>query len=753
MDTSGTNEIKGLGHVGPTVLGPILGQERVSPGGFHQYTTNMSPMNSLGHPIPSASSMAGPSGMTSSSTKRRQLTETEWDNLRDTLYKYYIEENKTLREVLKIMVNHGYSLTQKQLTSRFSEWGFKKNVSLSEVERFLHAAPGADASSAQDQDGVFNVEGVRVTPAKRERWQKRLRLAANEDIPAPRHDTHEPTHLDDVIELPPTTTAPEHLGTPVERLFRLLAKLHITTPGPDDVAHFQSLSERSAIEEDPAESPEAISREELLTLTNRHLFGVPTERSRIDCWQLLSQTGITQQSGTSRKPTLSGTFTSPFKFPWLDPFLPDPESLAACSPLNVELYPFPPHHPGSPVHSAKTHYVPLYERARLEFAQCTEEIRLRQAAISESLSSGKISDPLLALTERLAGAYFDLGQYDKAEQELSKLLPHLVKRHGPQSPHVVSVKTQLAVTIFNRCHYEEAMQMAREAYSSALVIDTSGGTLVRESMRLLAGSYGHLRKLDQAEDLLRQLLQIELSNSGPWDSQTLATISNLCYSMTATRRFRESEELLRVALELANGGKGTPGRRKCQISRNLAEVLYENGNLGDSELLFRRTIDMSVELLGDEHRDTLYCRYGLCKVLHEMGKLGESYELYTRTVEQLIRTMGEYDWMTITSMARLSCLLVEMGRMEEAEGWMRRALEYSGVGESWAERFWAHVALAQAGDDRGNNDNSKGEETSCKPSHGRHFGEKAEQRQRKVMELYEEMKQEIVELVYRDKSE
>jgi hypothetical protein len=121
--------------------------------------------------------------------KARQLSDAEWKGLKPLLHTLYIKENMTLNATKKALSeSHGLILTQKQLISQFARWNFKKNVKQHEIGEFLRK------SDPLLGDAEASVDGVRITAAKRERWEKRARivddLSYNED-----HEVYETSSI------------------------------------------------------------------------------------------------------------------------------------------------------------------------------------------------------------------------------------------------------------------------------------------------------------------------------------------------------------------------------------------------------------------------------------------------------------------------------------------------------------------------------------------------------------------------------
>ena len=432
-------------------------------------------------------------------------------------------------------------------------------------------------------------------------------------------------------------------------LHRLFSALSLAPP--DDITPF---CQPVTATETTIQYPDTISNEELIDLS--HGGG--------DAFSHSTQMTIHSVHKPSSR---ERTTTSAFKYPGMDAIFPS-HTIVFASPLSGELYPFPQHEENRFEARSISKY---HDVTRLEMQECKEKINKIEVYFPGN-------DPaVITLIDKLAVAYFTLGNYDEAEKQFNRILPILAQRHGSNSRYVVSVKRDLSEVILHLGRYTEANKLAQEVHTSALGIDVPGGHLVQKSLQVLAQSYGSLRDLKKEEDLLRELVQIRLVAFGPRHGDTLAAIRSLSDSIIDSERYLESEELLKVAIELSQSAHGLSDRKKCLLFRKLATVLYKQGNYPESESLYRTTAEMSDRFLGSEHPDTLRCRFWLCKVLRARGSLEESHRILQQTVKKQIETRGELRGSTIESMANLSTLLVQMMKMEEAEMWMKRALHCS----------------------------------------------------------------------------
>ncbi|PVH81966.1 hypothetical protein DL98DRAFT_514339 [Cadophora sp. DSE1049] len=84
----------------------------------------------------------------------------DWERYRPQIKQYYMDEGKTLNEVMTLMRNHGLRATAKMYKSRLKQWGFEKKHKESDMVGILHKKNQRDAIGKKSS---FRVRGRDVT--------------------------------------------------------------------------------------------------------------------------------------------------------------------------------------------------------------------------------------------------------------------------------------------------------------------------------------------------------------------------------------------------------------------------------------------------------------------------------------------------------------------------------------------------------------------------------------------------------------
>jgi tetratricopeptide (TPR) repeat protein len=383
----------------------------------------------------------------------------------------------------------------------------------------------------------------------------------------------------------------------------------------------------------------------------------------------------------SKKRTTNGAL----KYSFADVIFPSSQ-VVEPDPFSLEVYPFPQNQ-GRRLEVRPM--VTAYESMRMNLNDCIAKIdKLDSAALGSDITPTE-------LRWDLAVTYCDLGYFDKAEYQYKQILSVYGKRYGQYSWGYISAKIYLAEAVSYSGRSQEGNQIAKDAHILARRF-YPGSSLYQDATRFLAFSFGFLDDRRSAEILLRDLVQITLTTSGPKHGGTIQSIQDLCLPIIESGRYPESEELLRVALELSFDATDLSDREQCLTRYILGELLYKQGKYADSEALLRETAKMSEKLLGIEHEITTRCKIYLCRVLRIRELFSESHDILLKIMEVKIKKSKEMAGSTIYTMAELGVVLIEMGNMDDAYKWMKQALcycvEIGGIESRRAEQFFENLS-------------------------------------------------------------
>jgi len=127
-------------------------------------------------------------------------------------------------------------------------------------------------------------------------------------------------------------------------------------------------------------------------------------------------------------------------------------------------------------------------------------------------------------------------------------------------------------------------------------------------------------KLDEAEPLMREALEMKRRTLGDSHPDTLSSINNLGLLLKGQGKLSEAEPLMREALEGKRRTLGDLHPSTLGSINNLASFLQDQGKLNEAETLYREAVSGAKKTLGVEHPRTIIFQRNLNGLLQKMGK-------------------------------------------------------------------------------------------------------------------------------------
>ena len=261
------------------------------------------------------------------------------------------------------------------------------------------------------------------------------------------------------------------------------------------------------------------------------------------------------------------------------------------------------------------------------------------------------------LEAQMADIYFSLGLYERAESQAQKALQDFARVHDHDHPEVL------------RTHYR------------------------------LALIYGETQRMDQAEALLRRVLDAQRESLGQGHPETLDSMVALAATFVGKAKGlpAEAEGLLETVLAYDR----LPGREIDVDDRmRLAEALMR---LGDSRAcsIYENLIPPLVREVGATHSRSgrVFYNLAVCR-WHVEGKTAAALDPLISAVEARRSALGPGHHRTLESVRLMGYLLKDLERWDEAEKVLAEAIEEQrrqGLGgPRWnrTEALWIEVQIA-----------------------------------------------------------
>ncbi len=336
------------------------------------------------------------------------------------------------------------------------------------------------------------------------------------------------------------------------------------------------------------------------------------------------------------------------------------------------------------------------------------------ALLSKILSQAekRISTELSGLPEVEAGirqtlgeAYSNLGQYDRAEQELRKAEALEVRLFGEDDRRTFATRQSLA-----RLRYARGEHAAAEGFLRALAerqerVLGPDDRDTFETRLLLGEALNRQGRHREAETILRAVRSRQQELFGPEDDGVLETMFSLATALYSQNPYEEAlqnpheeaEALLSDVFYKWSQTLGDDDPRTVEALGNLALVLEKQKKYAEAEEAEHEVLERLGRTLGPENPRTLGFLNNLGSCLARQGKLEEAETCYRRCLDLRRKVLGARHADTLLSLSNLADYVMKQGRRAEAIPLLQEALEgqRAVLGEDHDDTMVSKLRLAE----------------------------------------------------------
>jgi len=246
-----------------------------------------------------------------------------------------------------------------------------------------------------------------------------------------------------------------------------------------------------------------------------------------------------------------------------------------------------------------------------------------------------------ALFAALGRAYGKTGYFKEAADTLEKAVVVAERVHGGESEIVADFEFSLGVACSNLGRNVDAERQFQRSLATFRRLDGEDSERVLVATRSLARLYNGAGRSNEAEPLLRHVLQVTESKFGPNYALLPSTLRDLAdclrvqgendealgfaeraddlcsegldicveikYSLallySATGKLDKAEALLLEFLEAVKSTLGPTNLRIAKALNALGNIEFDRGNFEKAELRYRESLDMTALILGPDHPD------------------------------------------------------------------------------------------------------------------------------------------------------
>jgi non-specific serine/threonine protein kinase/serine/threonine-protein kinase len=244
-----------------------------------------------------------------------------------------------------------------------------------------------------------------------------------------------------------------------------------------------------------------------------------------------------------------------------------------------------------------------------------------------------------------------------------------------QNPEVQSQLWQvMAVTHLNLGLLGKAHELAQRALDTRMRLDGPWDADTLRSMSLLGWILARERKDAEAETVTRRALAGEQKALGPENAETLQTQDHLAVILQHEGHSDQSEQLEHDVVEAARRRLGEENSVTLEALNHLGVAQIARGEDLGAETTYRELLVVDRRVLGADHPETIKAMNNLASALANQARWTEAEPLYREALDIQQRVLGPEHHNTIKCMGNLASLLHSTGRVVEAEALTRQAL-------------------------------------------------------------------------------
>ncbi|CAG7847041.1 SubName: Full=Uncharacterized protein {ECO:0000313/EMBL:CCA68224.1} [Serendipita indica DSM 11827] len=299
--------------------------------------------------------------------------------------------------------------------------------------------------------------------------------------------------------------------------------------------------------------------------------------------------------------------------------------------------------------------------------------------------------------------YESLGDPKSCRELLESALHQVRQLKGEEHEDSIWVMGKLALDLL-RCHrLQEAEEMHREVLRLRLKIFGGRHLDTIKAMNGLSISLNSRGQLEEAEKLQKEALALQLELLGGRHLDTISTMHSLASTLRDRGQLEEAEKLKQEVLALRLEILGRRHLDTILAMTSLAGTLGLRGRLDEAERMEREALDLQIEIYGERHPRTISLISNLACTLFGLGRLDEAEKMEREVIIAEIEILGQRHPDTISAMHNLGATLYKRGRLDEAETIQREALtlQLELFGRRHLDTISAMAALAYTLCDRG----------------------------------------------------
>ena len=291
----------------------------------------------------------------------------------------------------------------------------------------------------------------------------------------------------------------------------------------------------------------------------------------------------------------------------------------------------------------------------------------------------------------------DLDKLAQSKEQMETVLEYDRRVHGESSAEVADDLRQLGSIHLLAGDHEEALATLTRALTLSRAIHGDMHMDVAECLHHLGGVYlessdggGIKSRYDQAMESLEEAVRIERGSPEGSKARLSDYLSSLGRALRWGGQFERAELVYREAIDISQTVFAPGHPTRAVVLNNLATLYWSQGRHEEAVPLYEETLDIFLETMGADHSYTATTKFNLASVLMELERWEEA-ERHFLSVLATFENGEEGDSAPFVagSCFRLAVIRRHFGDHAAAEAYVRRVIEYDRT--IWSPDDWRLV--------------------------------------------------------------
>ena len=273
-----------------------------------------------------------------------------------------------------------------------------------------------------------------------------------------------------------------------------------------------------------------------------------------------------------------------------------------------------------------------YEARNIRFEEAFQTI--------EELQNLNLNDlkHQIEIQRLLAEVHFYQSPTDKSVEIIEDVLknPNLEKNQSI----VFELRAELAEYLIQIGEHDKALQELKSLVNDQSALLGPNHPALLESLRVLSATLKDMSQFDEAQKISERAYQISSNHFGENSIQSGYVLNNLEVIARLRGDTQKAEELLKKAVDIFDKELPAEYADALELKSNYAATLYSNKKYEDALKIIEQIYQVQKDKLGKNHNQTLYTRKLWAETLGKLGDEQQAIEIIDQTKALAIENLG-----------------------------------------------------------------------------------------------------------------